>query len=123
MATVKVERYVIRLTTIAADWKWDSVFSKASFPKGIYIGSVRFKPSAQNDRLVIKNISDTGTAFVNELAANADEVVIAVNAVKRPVLDLSACTLGAGHMVEIEVITGKDQWKAGRKIKKCELPG
>jgi len=104
MATQKQTASVIELTGIAADWSWTSAFKAASYPNGMRIGSIQFKPGQAADKLVIKDGSDTGPAIFDSVCTDSEEKNLYLNSYCKPVIDFSDCVLTGAHKVIIRLL-------------------
>ena len=126
MAQTITQRYVVAIKNQTVTWKWSSIFSKDSFPRGVKLGSIKWTPNAQNDVLSINNkvaTGITGNIVAAIVAANTNEVITAVNAFKMPVLDFAACTFtGTNNKIEFEFIFPTETKDMGKKISKHRLP-
>jgi hypothetical protein len=82
---------VVVITEIDSDW---------SGPKKS-LNSIQFNPGAANDILVIKERDENGPIIFKTKADSASDEVIKYfhGLALEPFLDVSACTLSAGHMV------------------------
>ena len=89
--TIKRNDPVIELTAIDSDW---------TGPRR-RLQSIQFNPGASGDVLIIKERDENGPImFQTEADGASDEVIKYFHGVElEPFLDVSDCTLSAGHMV------------------------
>lgn len=110
MATgVNVGNGTIELTGIAADWSLASSPDKTAhlnrLGNGILISYIRFKAAAISNKLVVKDTNASGAVIAQlQAAATNDNLVAEIFAWKRPYIDYSECTLGAGAEVWIDYL-------------------
>jgi len=90
----------LELTTIA-DFLWSDYFTTAPFAAGIFLKAIKFTPGAAADRLVVRNGSLTGESITDLLSTTGDTIIddALSNEKLKPCIDLSECTLSAGHKV------------------------
>jgi len=125
MANTLTQRYVVAITKPSATWKWNSIFSEDSFPKGVKLGLIKWKPGAGGNILSINDkvaSGITGNIVEKAVAGNTTEITYTINAFKKPVLDFGASTFTATNIVEFEFIFPVDKRDFGKKIPKHKLP-
>ena len=87
---------VIQLTAVDTDWLLSDLGLSQS-----NIESVEFRPGATLDILVIKEGSATGPAIASLFSTSADTITKYLKGRHDLFLDVSDCTLSAGHSITI----------------------
>ncbi len=113
-ATTMTQNYISIVPGDANDWIWNSADAGDGIPKpelrmdnGIFVKSIQFHPSAQNDELIIREGSITG-AIVTRLycpeATPVDKIrEFSTPRRLRPVYDYSECTFSTQANVSIMI--------------------
>ena len=89
-ATVTEGPHVITLTVINADWVSGADYN---------VLGIIFSPGLADDILVVKSETDAGAIIAMMHAPSLAPVQVDLYGIRiKPMIDLSACTLNAGHL-------------------------
>jgi hypothetical protein len=103
MATILKTGNFINVTSIAADVTHEEIFAKSYEVK---VKSFEFVVGSANDKISIKNGSDASAVIAKIGSAAAPEPAFKYfgdGQYMKVFIDFSECTLGAGHLLIIEL--------------------
>jgi hypothetical protein len=104
MATENIRDGIIEITSIAADWDYDTI-RPAGWPSKPRLLSINFVPGAADDTILIRVNDTTGPQCFYARCENVyDQRIEYYHGSRfRPFIDFSECTLSAGHKLIIKL--------------------
>ena len=100
--TVAVQGNIIAVSAMDSDFRIADAITSGHLGAGWKLVSIEFFGGALNDRLIVKNGSDTGPVLMDRYIV--DDIKYSTTkyffgAKLNPLIDFSACTLSAGHKI------------------------
>lgn len=100
--TVIYGETTIDISSIDADWQWNSTGSPFVAEKDMFVTFICFVPGATSDKLVLLEEDANGASlFPPEASITGASMIIYVYRHCKPFIDYSASTFSSGHKVII----------------------
>lgn len=94
---------IVMVTDGATDLVWTTAtfattgeLISSKYPDGLALTAIKFKGSAANDRLIVRNMTITGTVITDMITADVETKIDPINTGKfyKPAIDISECVHG-----------------------------